>query len=320
MTVSQVSFGSHEPVLEVKDLTVKYVGDTRSTTAVDRVSFSIGTGEIFGLAGESGCGKSTIANSIMRLLKDPAKIAGGSIRFGGKDVLAMGPEELRRFRWQDVAMVFQSAMNSLNPVLTIGEQITDIYTTHAGYSRKESLRRAAELLELVRIDPVRLKSYPHQLSGGMRQRAVIAMAVALKPSLLILDEPTTALDVVVQQEIMAQIKELQHELGFSVLFITHDMSLMVELSHRMAVMYGGRIVETAKAADIHTAPQHPYTRALMGAFPPLTGPRVPLTGLADGVKFRNTPDLAEASPGHFVAPFGAAAGAAGGSALEGASR
>ena len=247
-------------VLDVKNLTVKYIGDTRSTTAVDRVSFSIGTGEVFGLAGESGCGKSTIANSIMRLLKDPAKIAGGSISFGGKDVLAMSPEELRRFRWQDVAMVFQSAMNSLNPVLTIGEQIVDIFTTHAGYSRKESLRRAGELLELVRIDPARLKSYPHQLSGGMRQRAVIAMAVALKPSLLILDEPTTALDVVVQQEIMAQIKELQRELGFSVLFITHDMSLMVELSHRMAVMYGGRIVETAKARTSTPTPATPTRR------------------------------------------------------------
>jgi len=302
MTVSQTSLGSHQPVLEIKDLTVKYRGDTRSTTAVDRVSFSIGAGEIFGLAGESGCGKSTIANAIMRLLRDPAEIAGGSIRFGGRDVLALGKEELRRFRWQDVAMVFQSAMNSLNPVMTIGDQIVDIFTTHAGYSRKESLRRAAELLELVRIDPARLKSYPHQLSGGMRQRAVIAMAVALKPSLLILDEPTTALDVVVQQEIMAQIKDLQHQLGFSVLFITHDMSLMVELSHRMAVMYGGRIVETAKSRDIHTAPRHPYTQALMGAFPPLTGPRVPLTGLADGVKFSNIADLREVAPGHFVAP------------------
>jgi peptide/nickel transport system ATP-binding protein len=200
-------------------------------------------------------------------------------------------------------MVFQSAMNSLNPVMTIGDQIVDIYTTHAGYTRKESLRRAAELLELVRIDPARLKSYPHQLSGGMRQRAVIAMAVALKPSLLILDEPTTALDVVVQQEIMAQIKDLQHQLGFSVLFITHDMSLMVELSHRMAVMYGGRIVETAKAKNIHAAPLHPYTQALMGAFPPLTGPRVQLTGLADGVKFSNIADLQEVSPGHFVSPL-----------------
>ena len=203
----------------------------------------------------------------MRLLKDPAEIAGGSIRFGGKDVLAMGQEELRRFRWQDVAMVFQSAMNSLNPVMTIGDQIVDIFTTHAGYSRKESLRRAAELLELVRIDPARLKSYPHQLSGGMRQRAVIAMAVALKPSLLILDEPTTALDVVVQQEIMAQIKDLQRELGFSVLFITHDMSLMVELSHRMAVMYGGRIVETAKAQDIHASPAPPLHAGADGRVP-----------------------------------------------------
>jgi peptide/nickel transport system ATP-binding protein len=305
-------------VLEIKDLTVKYRGDTRSTTAVDRVSFSIGAGEIFGLAGESGCGKSTIANAIMRLLRDPAEIAGGSIRFGGRDVLALGKEELRRFRWQDVAMVFQSAMNSLNPVMTIGDQIVDIYTTHAGYSRKESLRRAAELLELVRIDPARLKSYPHQLSGGMRQRAVIAMAVALKPSLLILDEPTTALDVVVQQEIMAQIKDLQHQLGFSVLFITHDMSLMVELSHRMAVMYGGRIVETAKSRDIHTAPRHPYTQALMGAFPPLTGARVPLTGLADGVKFSNIGDLREAAPGHFVAPVSQGQTAQNQPALEGA--
>ena len=151
----------------------------------------------------------------------------------------------------------------------------------------------------------------------MRQRAVIAMAVALKPSLLIMDEPTTALDVVVQQEIMAQIKDLQRELGFSVLFITHDMSLMVELSHRMAVMYGGRIVETAKAQDIYATPRHPYTQALMGAFPPLTGPRVPLTGLPDGVKFRNIPDLAEAAPGHLVAPFGADAEAA---VLGGAAR
>jgi peptide/nickel transport system ATP-binding protein len=176
------------------------------------------------------------------------------------------------------------------------------------------------LLELVRIDSARLKSYPHQLSGGMRQRAVIAMAVALKPSLLILDEPTTALDVVVQQEIMAQIKELQRELGFSVLFITHDMSLMVELSHRMAVMYGGRIVETAKAQDVYASPRHPYTQALMGAFPPLTGPRVPLTGLPDGVKFRNIPDLIEAAPGHFVAPVSADASAADAAIMEGAAR
>lgn len=316
MTVSQTSFGSHESVLQVRDLVVQYVSDTRAVTAVDRVSFDIGVGEIFGLAGESGCGKSTIANSIMRLLRDPARIAGGSITFGGRDVLAMDTEELRRFRWQDVAMVFQSAMNSLNPVMTIGDQMVDIFTTHAGYSRKESLRRSAELLELVRIDPARLRSYPHQLSGGMRQRAVIAMAVALKPSLLILDEPTTALDVVVQQEIMAQIKELQRELGFSVLFITHDMSLMVELSHRMAVMNSGRIVETAGARTIHATPRHPYTQALMNAFPPLTGPRIPLRGLGDDVKFGDIPDLEEVAQGHYVAP---ATGAAPNTSAQGAS-
>ena len=196
----------------------------------------------------------------MRLLRDPAVITGGSIRVRGRDVLAMDSAELRSFRWSQVAMVFQSAMNALNPVITVGDQIVDIFTTHQRLSKAASRERAAELLELVRIDPDRLRSYPHQLSGGMRQRVVIAMAVALRPDLLIMDEPTTALDVVVQQEIMAQIAELQRELGFSVLFITHDMSLMIELSNRMAVMYAGRFVETAEsramlrraAAPLHT--------------------------------------------------------------------
>ncbi|MGA8047556.1 MAG: ABC transporter ATP-binding protein, partial [Dermatophilaceae bacterium] len=232
-------------VLEVTDLSVEYQGEKRTVRAVDRVSFSIAPGEVFGLAGESGCGKSTAANAIMRLLRDPAVITGGSIRFKGRDVLAMSPEELRRFRWREVSMVFQSAMNSLNPVMTIGDQIVDIFTTHERVSKKRALAQAADLLDLVQIDPGRLKGYPHQLSGGMRQRVVIAMAVALHPTLLIMDEPTTALDVVVQQEIMAQIRDLQRELGFSILFITHDMSLMIELSHRMAVMYGGRFVESA---------------------------------------------------------------------------
>ena len=181
-------------------------------------------------------------------LRDPAVIAGGSIRFAGTDVLALSADELRDFRWRQVAMVFQSAMNSLNPVMTIGDQIVDIFTTHEGVSKKTAVARAGELLDLVGIDRgTACKSYPHQLSGGMRQRVVIAMATALRPPLLIMDEPTTALDVVVQQEIMAQIKELQRELGFSILFITHDMSLMVELSDRMAIMYAGRFVETAPA-------------------------------------------------------------------------
>jgi peptide/nickel transport system ATP-binding protein len=301
-----------EPVLEVSELSIEYRGEHRTVRAVDNVSFRIGAGEIFGLAGESGCGKSTVAHSIMRLLRDPAVITGGSIRVGGRDVLAMDPVELRSFRWSQVAMVFQSAMNALNPVITVGDQIVDIFTTHQRLSKTASRRRAAELLELVRIDPARLDSYPHQLSGGMRQRVVIAMAVALRPGLLIMDEPTTALDVVVQQEIMAQIAELQRELGFSVLFITHDMSLMIELSNRMAVMYAGRFVETAESKAMLAAPLHPYTRALVDAFPPLTGPRVPLTGLGEGVRFTNIPDLHEERPGHWVAPILADSGLQGG--------
>lgn len=292
------------PLLEVDDLTVEYVTDTRVVTAVDRVSFTIGEGEVFGLAGESGCGKSTIANAVLRLLRDPAVIAGGSIRFRGTDVLALTAQELRTFRWRQVAMVFQSAMNSLNPVMTIGDQIADIYTTHDGVSKKEALRRAAGLLDLVGIPRDRLRSYPHQLSGGMRQRVVIAMATALRPPLLIMDEPTTALDVVVQQEIMAQIKDLQRELGFAVLFITHDMSLMVELSDRMAVMYAGRFVETAPAVTVFDEPRHPYTRALMNAFPPMTGPRTRLTGLGEGIRFAHIPDLVPVAADHWVAPSG----------------
>ncbi|WP_342371781.1 ABC transporter ATP-binding protein [Propioniciclava soli] len=290
-------------VLEVRDLVVTYTGDVRTTTAVDHVSFSIGEREIFGLAGESGCGKSTIANAVMRLLTYPARIDAGSISFGGQDVLGLSAAELRRFRWSQVAMVFQSAMNSLNPVLTIGEQMGDIFTEHTGCTRRSARAQAGELLDLVQIDRSRLRSYPHQLSGGMRQRVVIAMAVALRPRLLILDEPTTALDVVVQQEIMAQIAQLQAELGFSVLFITHDMSLMVELSDQMAVMYAGRFVEQGPSAALMHHPVHPYTRALMNAFPPLTGPRVPLAGLAEGVRFRDIGDLAEVAPGRWAAPL-----------------
>ncbi|RVU22901.1 ABC transporter ATP-binding protein [Streptomyces antnestii] len=314
-----------EPVLDVRHLRVEYRGDGRSVVGADDVSFSVGPGEIFGLAGESGCGKSTIANAVMRLLKPPAEITAGSVRFQGRDVLAMGAKELRSFRWREIAMVFQSAMNSLNPVLTIGEQLGDIFTTHEKLKRRAARERAGALLELVGIDPGRLKAYPHQLSGGMRQRVVIAMAVALEPRMLIMDEPTTALDVVVQQEIMAQIRDLQRDLGFSVLFITHDMSLMVELSDRMGVMYGGRLVELAPARELFAQPLHPYTEALMNAFPPLTGPRAELTGLfdaprtADSCGFHvrcpadradcsaNIPDLREVAPGRWAALTGGGA-------------
>ncbi|NML52749.1 ABC transporter ATP-binding protein [Streptomyces sp. R302] len=306
-------------VLDVQGLTVAYRSEGRTVVGADDVSFTIGAGEVFGLAGESGCGKSTLANAVMRLLKEPAEITAGRVLFQGRDVLAMDERELRAFRWREIAMVFQSAMNSLNPVLTVGEQIADIFTTHEKLRKRAARDRAGELLGLVGISPDRLRAYPHQLSGGMRQRVVIAMAVALRPRLLIMDEPTTALDVVVQQEIMAQIAELRRELGFSVLFITHDMSLMVEMSHRMGVMYGGRIVELAPARDLFAHPRHPYTEALMRAFPPLTGPRATLTGLfdaprtADSCGFHlacpadrsdcsgNIPDLRELAPGHWAA-------------------
>ncbi|MBG6085024.1 ABC transporter ATP-binding protein [Zhihengliuella flava] len=290
------------PVLDIDELTVEYVSDERSVRGADRVSLSIAPGEILGLAGESGCGKSTIAHSIMRLLKDPARITHGSIRFDGVDVLAMTADDLRSWRWRQVAMVFQSAMNSLNPVMRIGDQLADVFTTHEQMPKKHALRRAAELLGLVGIPAERTNAYPHQLSGGQRQRVVIAMACALKPRLLILDEPTTALDVVVQQEILAQIRDLQAELGFAVLFITHDMSLMLELSDRIGVMYAGRLVELAPADVLRRHPRHAYTRALMGAFPPITGPRVRLTGLGEGVRFTSIGDLEEVAEYHFVAP------------------
>lgn len=289
-------------LLEIEDLVVEYVSDERAVRGADRVSLSIAPGEILGLAGESGCGKSTVANAVMRLLKDPARITGGSIRFDGQDVLQMSADRLRDWRWREAAMVFQSAMNSLNPVMRIGDQIMDIFTTHHRMSRRRARAEAVQLMELVRIDPGRLRAYPHQLSGGQRQRVVIAMACALRPQLLILDEPTTALDVVVQQEILAQITDLQGELGFSVLFITHDMSLMLEMSDRIGVMYAGRLVELAPASALREHARHPYTQALLGAFPSITGPRVKLTGLAEGTRFTDIGDLEEVAPGHFVAP------------------
>lgn len=303
------------PLLDIEHLTVRYHSDARTILGADDVSFSIGRHESFGLAGESGCGKSTIANAIMRLLKPPAEVAGGAITFADTDVLALQGEELREFRWTRIAMVFQSAMNALNPVMTVGDQIVDAFTAHGRLHGRAASDKAGELLELVGIPADRLRSYPHQLSGGMRQRVVIAIALALDPELLILDEPTTALDVVVQQEIMQQIRGLQDRFGFSVLFITHDISLMVEMSDRMAVMYNGRIVEMAESSQVFADPLHPYTRALMNSFPPLTGERRRLTGLADaqtlagrgdvrarlGFDPKDIPDLTEVRPGRWVA-------------------
>ena len=257
---------NQEIILSVKDLSVEYKADRGAVHAVSGVSFDIHKGEFFGLAGESGCGKSTIAYSIMKLLKGSADIVRGSIEFRGKNILAFGKEELRQFRWEKSSMVLQSAMNNLNPVVTIGSQLVDAILAHEEVSKEEAITRAKKLLTLVNIDSKRLKAYPHELSGGMRQRVVIAMALALKPDLVIFDEPTTALDVVVQYNIIRRIIQLKEEMGFAILFITHDLPLMLQMCDRIAIMYAGKMVETAPVEELLKKPAHPYTQGLCKFF------------------------------------------------------
>lgn len=251
----------------VRDLQVDYLTGKGLFTAVKGVDFDIGQGEVMGLAGESGCGKSTIAFSLMRLHRPPAIISRGTIIINGEDVLAMPLAKLEKWRWSSVSMVFQSAMNSLNPVLTLFEQFRDMLARHTGLSKPEIRARAEELLKLVGISAARLDDYPHQLSGGMRQRVVLAMALALNPKLIVMDEPTTALDVVVQREILQEIMALKAQFGFSILFITHDLALMSQFADRIAVMLEGQIVEHASTASVVSDPQHEYTRKLWDAMP-----------------------------------------------------
>ncbi len=269
----------NDVLLDVRDLRVEYLTDCGSARAVDGVSFSVKQGEVLGLAGESGCGKSTIAHALIRTLRPPALITGGQIIFQDRDVLDMPYQELEDFRWRSISLVFQSALNALNPVMTIGDQIIDAIQAHQPIELVTAWERAAGLLTLVGIEQRHLKSYPHQLSGGMRQRAVIAIALALTPPLVILDEPTTALDVVVQKEIMQQIERLKQQLELSILFITHDLSLLVEFAARIAVMYAGEIVEMAPARELLAQPLHPYTQGLMNSFPSIRGERKKLMGI-----------------------------------------
>jgi peptide/nickel transport system ATP-binding protein len=257
---------------------VSYLTTRGPVKAVDGVSFSIKPGEVVGLAGESGSGKSTIAHSILRILHPPALITGGQVLFGKRDILEMSEKELEQFRWKEISIVFQSAMNALNPVMKIRDQLLDVMLHH-GMSKADANRRAVELFDLVGIEPKRLDAYPHQLSGGMRQRAVIAITLALNPPLLIMDEPTTALDVVVQKDILEQINLLRDKLGFSILFITHDLSLLVEISTHISIMYAGEIVESAPARELFERPQHPYTLGLMNSFPSISGEKHKLTGI-----------------------------------------
>lgn len=273
---------SHDPIaplLNVNDLHVEYLTVRGPVKAVDGVSFQIQSGEVVGLAGESGSGKSTIAHAILRILRPPALITGGQVIFQGvHDTLQMDDAELDQFRWRDISIVFQSAMNALNPVMKIRDQLLDVMQHH-GMAKSDANLHAERLFDLVGIEKRRLDAYPHQLSGGMRQRAVIAIALALNPSLLIMDEPTTALDVVVQKDILQQITKLREKMGFSILFITHDLSLLVEISTHIAIMYAGEIVEKAPARKLFDQPLHPYTLGLMNSFPSISGEKRKLTGI-----------------------------------------
>ncbi|GAA1449195.1 dipeptide/oligopeptide/nickel ABC transporter permease/ATP-binding protein [Leifsonia poae] len=272
-------------ILEVRNLTVDYIGENSVTPAVNDVSLTLRRGEVLGIAGESGSGKSTLAYAITRLHKPPAQISGGEMLYtnadGTKtDILSMSDSELRDFRWEELSIVFQSAMHALNPILTIGAQLDDSLRAHRpDMTKQERAARVIELLGLVGIQTDRVNAYPHELSGGMRQRAMIAVGLALDPEIIVMDEPTTALDVVIQRQIIEKIIELKERLGFSVIFITHDLSLLIELSDTIAVMYAGRVVELADAKEFYRNPRHPYSQGLLASFPTLSGPKHELTGI-----------------------------------------
>jgi peptide/nickel transport system ATP-binding protein len=294
--------GSPDFVLRATGVSVEYAGP-RPTRAVRDVSLDLRGGEVLGIVGESGCGKSTLAYALTGMLRPPARLTAGTIEYAAADgtvteLTTAPPEKLRALRWNTVSMVVQSAMNALNPVTSIGKQFDDIFRTHRpNLDRTARRERAAALLEMVGIDPARLRSFPHELSGGMRQRVVIAMALALEPRIVVMDEPTTALDVLVQREILDEVERLRAELGFAVVFITHDLSLLLEISDRLAVMYAGRIVEYAPAEQVAGDPRHPYTRGLLRSFPDLRGDRRELSGIPGG-----PPDLREEIRGCAFAP------------------
>ncbi|MBV9446750.1 MAG: ABC transporter ATP-binding protein [Streptosporangiaceae bacterium] len=297
---------ANAPVLEIRGLCVDYGRGATATRAVIDADLTLHRGEVLGLAGESGSGKSTLAYGATRLLRQPGIITGGRVLFRPSaespdfaiDILDASPQTLRGLRWRDVAIVFQSAMNSLNPVLSVQAQLTDTVAAHLPQSTKSERREhAAGLLKLVGISEDRLRSFPHELSGGMKQRVMIALALALDPQVVIMDEPTTALDVVTQRQIVEQVIRLREELGFSVLFITHDLSLLIEMADVIAIMYAGRIVESAPAQRLFRAPRHPYTAALLDSFPSLHGKPKMLAGIPG-----SPPDMRNLPPGCPFAP------------------
>ncbi|NJE08224.1 ABC transporter ATP-binding protein [Thermococcus sp. M39] len=257
-------------VLEVKDLKMYYFTSRGVVKAVDSVSFELKKGEVLGLAGESGCGKSSLGFTLMGMPTPPGKIVGGSVKIDGREIVGLPEDVLRReIRWQKISMIFQGAMNALNPVYTIGYQMIEPLIYHKGMDKEEALDRAMRYLELVGLSPEIVYRYPHELSGGMKQRVVIATALILEPEVVIADEPTTALDVVVQAQIINLMKKLKKELGLSMIFITHDLSILAEISDRVAIMYAGKIIEIGDSQKIYYEPAHPYTQKLLAAIPRL---------------------------------------------------
>jgi len=314
-----------EPLLQVRDLITAFDTDGGLVRAVDQVSFDVARGKTLGIVGESGCGKSVTAMSLVRLLPQPSgKILQGEVRFKGRDLSRLKPDELRKVRGNEIGVIFQEPMTALNPVQRIGKQLAECFLLHKGMKRREAWEAGVEMLRLVKIPAPeqRAGDYPHQLSGGMRQRVVIAMALACRPDLVIADEPTTALDVTVQAQILDLMKRLQAELGMSVILITHDLGVIAETCDEVVVMYGGRVVERAPVREIFAAPRHAYTRGLLASIPRLETPRksvlpvIPgmvasLRDFVPGCRFcqrmdrhgptlRDRPPFREVSPGHWV--------------------
>ena len=284
----------NNPILNIQNLSTDYITSDKPIKAVKDVSLNINKGEIFGLVGESGSGKSTIAQAILRTLPPPAVITGGSITINEKDILSSNTNEVLTYRWKQISIVMQSALNALNPVLTIKDQILDVIDIHSQLSADETEKRIRELLALVDIDVNRLESYPHQLSGGMKQRIVLAIALALMPSLIIMDEPTTALDVIVERDIIAKIIQLRKELGFTILFITHDLNLLLDFADKVAIMKDGRLLEVDKAKNILNGGKHEYTQKLIQSLPSASGPRQKdLLPKPENINFDNTQPILE---------------------------
>ena len=289
----RVDGGGAAPILRVAGLDLRYLTRQGDVRALEDVSFALARGESLGLVGESGCGKTSLANCLMRLLPDNARLAGGEVLLDGEDVLSLSEEELRSVRWRRISLVFQAAMNSLDPVYRVGQQVLEAIEAHGVEKTATGGReRVARLFRLVGLDTSVFQRYPHELSGGMRQRAVIAMALACDPDIVIADEPTTALDVIVQDRILRELKAIQEQLGISIIYITHDMAVVAEVTDRVGVMYAGRLVELGDTAAVFRSPLHPYTEALMSSFPSVSGTKRPLAALSG-----EPPDLVDPPPG-----------------------